>query len=462
MFHRIFEEGLAHSSYVVACDRTRLAAVVDPRRDVDVYVELAAQRGLTITHAIDTHIHADFVSGARELSECGARVIAGPGARLDFPSDEVQDGDVLAIGDVRVHTLHTPGHTPEHISLLFREGDTDRVLTGDTLFVGAVGRPDLLGEEQSRELAARLHASLMHKLLALPDSVEVHPGHGAGSLCGTAIGSAPHSTIGHERRHNPMLQHQSREAFVDAVLHDLPETPAYFAELKRVNRLGPPLLGLASGVPPLPAVAPQEAESAVRDGAVLIDLRSSDAFAEGHPAGAVSIAFGARVGYWAGWVLPKAPRVVLLSDGDARHIEEAHRQLLRVGIDRVEGFVRGGFPAWRAAALPVSQLRRIPAGELVARHAEPALVVIDVRSVPEFAAGHAEGAINIPVGNLSVQTQRMPRSAGLALMCESGFRSTLAASLLVRAGFSSVVNVSGGMAAYREAQGRRTSSAGGT
>ena len=461
MFHRIFDEGLAHSSYVVACDRTRLAAVVDPRRDVDVYVELAAQRGLTITHAIDTHIHADFVSGSRELAERGARVIAGPGAGLGFPSEEVQDGGLLAIGDVRMQTLHTPGHTPEHISLLFREGDTDHVLTGDTLFVGAVGRPDLLGEERSRELAGQLHASLMDKLLALPDPVQVHPGHGAGSLCGTAIGSAPHSTIGHERRHNPMLQHRSRQAFVDAVLQDLPETPAYFAELKRVNRIGPPLLDLASGAPALRALAPQAAEAAIRDGAVLVDLRSSDAFTDGHPAGAISIAFGSRVGYWAGWVLPKSPRVVLLPDDDARHLGDAHRQLLRVGIDRVEGFVDGGFPAWRAATLPVSRLRRIGAGELIEHGAEPSLVVIDVRSAPEFAAGHAEGAINIPVGSISAQTQPMPRSAGLAVMCESGFRSTLAASLLVRAGFSSVVNVSGGMAAYREAQGRRASPASG-
>ncbi|HVF79016.1 MAG TPA: MBL fold metallo-hydrolase, partial [Solirubrobacteraceae bacterium] len=210
MFHRIFDEGLAHSSYVVACDRTRQAAIVDPRRDVDVYVELAAQRGLTITHAVDTHIHADFVSGARELGAAGARVIAGPGADLAFASEEVHDGDVLAIGDVPLRILHTPGHTPEHISLLFREGETDHVLTGDTLFVGAVGRPDLLGEERSRELARQLHASLMDTLLALPDAVQVHPAHGAGSLCGTAIGSEPHSTIGQERRNNPMLQHRSR------------------------------------------------------------------------------------------------------------------------------------------------------------------------------------------------------------------------------------------------------------
>ena len=461
MFHRIFDEGLAHSSYVVACDRTREAAVVDPRRDVDVYVQLAAQRGLTVTHTIDTHIHADFVSGSRELAAGGARVIAGPGANLGFASHEVTDGEVLAIGDVRLRVLHTPGHTPEHISLLFREGETDRVLTGDTLFVGAVGRPDLLGEDRSRELAGQLHASLMEKLLALPDEVEVHPAHGAGSLCGTAIGSEPHSTIGRERRRNPMLRHESREAFIAAVLEDLPETPAYFAELKRVNRTGPLLLDLTAGVPALPVLSAQSADAAMRDGAVLLDLRASEAFTEGHAAGAISIAFGPRVGYWAAWVVPLERRVLLISDGDVRHAEEAHRQLLRVGIDRVEGLVHGGFPAWRAAALPVSRLRRITAAELIDLHAERPLTIVDVRSAPEFAAGHADGAINVPVGSIPADMPPVPRGAGIAVMCESGFRSTLAASLLARAGFSSVVNVSGGMAAYREAQGRRTSPASG-
>ena len=461
MFHRIFDEGLAHSSYVVACDRTRQAAIVDPRRDVDVYVQLAAQRGLSITHAIDTHIHADFVSGSRELAAAGARVIAGPGANLGFPSHEVQDGEVLAIGDVHVRVLHTPGHTPEHVCFLFREGETQRVLTGDTLFVGAVGRPDLLGEDRSRELAIQLHASLMEKLLALPDDVEVRPAHGAGSLCGTAIGSEPQSTIGQERRHNPMLQHKSREAFVAAVLQDLPETPAYFAELKRVNRTGPPLLDLAREVPPLPLLSAQAADAAVREGAVLLDLRPAEAFAEGHAAGAISIAFGPRVGYWAAWVVPLDRRVVLIADGDARHAGEAHRQLLRVGMDRVEGLVHGGFPAWRAAALPVSRLRRITAAELIDRHAERSLTIVDVRSAPEFAAGHADGAINVPVGSIQTKMPAIPRHAGIAVMCESGFRSTLAASLLARAGFSSVVNVSGGMAAYRETQGRPTSPASG-
>lgn len=459
MFHRIFDEGLAHSSYVVACDRTRQAAIVDPRRDVDVYVELAAQRGLTITHAIDTHIHADFVSGARELGAAGARAIAGPGADLGFPSEEVHDGNVLAIGDIHLRILHTPGHTPEHISLLFHEGDTDHVLTGDTLFVGAVGRPDLLGEERSRELARQLYASL-DTLLALPDAVQVHPAHGAGSLCGTAIGSEPHSTIGQERRHNPMLQHRSLEAFVAAVLEDLPETPGYFAELKRINRSGPPLLHLASAVPSLPPLAADAAAAAVRDGAMLVDLRTSEAFAESHASGAISLAFSPRVGYWAGWVVPLRQRVILISDGDVRHLEEAYRQLLRVGIDRVDGFVHGGFAAWRAAALPVSRLRRIAAGELLDDHAERRTVV-DVRSAPEFAAGHVDGAINVPVGSIPAEGQRLPRDAGLAIMCESGFRSTLASSLLLRAGFSSLVNVSGGMAAYREAQGRRTSPASG-
>ena len=207
MFQRFFDEGLAQSSFLVGCDRTRQAFVIDPRRDIDAYATLAAQRGLTITHAIETHTHADFVSGALELAAGGARIVVGPGAGTGFPSYEVRHLETMRIGDIDLAFLHTPGHTPEHISILVREpGAPVRVLTGDTLFVGAVGRPDLLGEDLMRALADQLFDSLFDVLLALDDDIEVHPGHGAGSLCGAGIGKAPHSTIGQERQHNPLLQ----------------------------------------------------------------------------------------------------------------------------------------------------------------------------------------------------------------------------------------------------------------
>jgi hydroxyacylglutathione hydrolase len=450
MFHRIFDEGLAHSSYVIACERTRRGAVVDPRRDVEVYVELARQHGLTLTHAIETHVHADFVSGARELGACGLRTVAGPGAALEFDHDELSDGDTLAIGDITLTALHTPGHTPEHISVLVREPDqVGRVLTGDTLFVSAVGRPDLLGGERARALAGDLYVSLADKLMALPDDVQVHPGHGAGSLCGSGIGSAPFSTIGQERRFNPLLQHRLKEAFVEAVLADLPETPPYFAELKRVNRIGPAVFDLASGVRDVAPLAPVEAERAVRQGAILIDLRQGDAFVNGHAASAISIGFGAKVGYWAGWVVPLSAPVILMNEGDRRQIQEARRQLLRVGIDRVAGYLEGGFAAWRAAELPVGRISQMTAREVHDPHGQRSITVVDVRTRHEYDEGHVAGALHLPVGTLASRTGDVPRDRPVATICEGGYRSVLAASLLARAGFAPIVNVTGGMAAYR-------------
>src|SRR5688572_6616480 len=347
MFHRIFDEGLAHSSYVIACDRTRQAVVVDPRRDVDVYTDFARRHELTLTHALETHVHADFVSGARELAAHGAKTVAGPGADLQFGHHEAHHGERFAIGDVTLEAIHTPGHTPEHICLRADvPGDPVRVLTGDTLFVGAVGRPDLLGSDRARALARDLYTSIFARLLALDDDVQVHPGHGAGSLCGTGIGHELHSTIGQERRFNPLLQHVSQETFVAAVLRDLPDRPAYFAELKRLNRLGPPVLDLSSAIPCTPRLTPRDAACALERGAILVDLRPGEAFAKGHPHGAINIGFGSKIGYWAGWVVPLTATVVLLGDLDAPKIEEARRQLLRVGIDDVAGYVDGGFPAW--------------------------------------------------------------------------------------------------------------------
>ena len=451
MFHRIHDDGLAHSSYVIACDRTRHAVVVDPRRDVDAYVDLARQHDLTLSAAVETHVHADFVSGARELSALGVRVIAGPGAGLGFEHREVRDGESVGVGDVDITAMHTPGHTPEHISLLVRiPGDSTRVLTGDTLFVSAVGRPDLMGGEHARALAESLYASIFDRLLALDDDVLVYPAHGAGSLCGTGIGRESHSTIGRERRFNPMLQHGSKDAFVEAVLRDLPETPPYFAELKRVNTVGPEILDLGNGLPPLDKFSADDAALAAAAGAVMIDLRPVDAFADGHPAGAINIGAGDRVGYWAGWVVPIGTPVVLFGTGDARQLEAARRQLLRVGIERIVGCVEGGFAAWRTASRPVAQIGRMSARELHELEARGrAVTIVDVRTRHEFEEGHLRGALHAPVGALAGHGADIPRDRPIVTICEAGYRSSLAASLLTRAGYTQVASVAGGMAAYR-------------
>jgi len=450
MFQRFFDEGLAQASYLVACNRTRQAIVIDPRRDADVYTAAAGQHGLTLVAAVETHIHADFVSGARELQEAGAQTIAGPGAALGFEYREVRDGERLALGDLQLEYLHTPGHTPEHISVVARQsGEPARVFTGDTLFVGAVGRPDLLGDELMRQLAGRLYDSLFQKLLDLNDAVEVHPGHGAGSLCGTGIGAAPHSTIGEERRGNPALHHGSREAFVAAVLADLPETPPYFQSMKRINQDGPAVLGLAAGYSGVPAIDAEQAAAAARQGAWLIDVRGADAFCAAHPAGALNIAFGPKVGYWAGWVVPSGTRIVLIAP-NAREASEAGRQLVRVGLNAYGAYIDGGLEAWREEGLPTSSIQRIGADDFRERLTHPhGLTVIDVRTAREWQAGHIAGALHIPIGELIGRIGEVPRTGAVATICEGGYRSTLAASLLSRAGVGDVLTVAGGMSEYR-------------
>jgi hydroxyacylglutathione hydrolase len=454
MFQRFFDEGLAQASFLVGCDRTKQAVVIDPRRDASVHEAAARQLGATIVAAIETHVHADFLSGARELAETGARVYAGPGSELEYGHHAVRDGETLSLGDLTLTFLHTPGHTPEHISVLAEApGQPSRLFTGDLLFVGGVGRPDLLGEAQTRQLALQLFDSLQ-RVMALDGEIEVHPGHGAGSLCGAGIGKEPSTTIERERRQNAMLQYHDRDAFVAAVLADIPETPPYFARMKRINKAGPPLLG-DRAARRLPSIRPAAAAALSADGALILDLRTGAAFAEGHPDGALNLSYGPKMGYWAGWVIPPEDPLLLLADEPA-HAQEAAIQLLRVGLDRIEGTIAGGFEAWTGAGLPVAQIEQMSAAELRSaltkaelRSAKKALRVVDVRSPREWRAGHIDGSINIPVGEIPARARELPDDAAVATICEGGYRSSLAASLLAHEGVSRLFNVVGGMTAYR-------------
>src|SRR5687768_10886100 len=418
MFQRFYDEGLAHASYLIACPRVREAVIIDPRRDVDVYVDAARALQVRIVHSFETHIHADFVCGSRELLAIGARTLAGPGSNLRYPHHEVQDGERVRVGDLSVQFMHTPGHTPEHISVLTSQPDQPvRIFTGDTLFVGAVGRPDLLGEELTRQLAGQLYDSLFKKLLVLDDRIEVHPGHGAGSLCGAGIGNEPHTTIGQERRFNKTLQHKDRDEFIAAVLADLPETPPYFPRMKKINHEGPPLLAFVNGYRGPGTVSANAAAAAIKAGAFLVDLRPAAAFAERHVPGALNLTFGAKVGYWAGWVLPGDARVVLMG-GDARQASEAARQLMRVGVSRIEGYFAGGTDAWTAAGLPIASYGIMSPDELrtAATRGNPPLV-IDVRTDREWNAGHIDGAMHIPLGDLARRASEIPRDRDVATMC---------------------------------------------
>jgi hydroxyacylglutathione hydrolase len=448
MFQRFFDEGLAQASFLVGCDRTRQAVVIDPRRDTAIYTAAAAQHAMTIVAAIETHVHADFVSGARELGELGARVITGPGSGLEYPHEEAHDGQRLPIGDVTLTFMHTPGHTLEHICVLAETPAEPGLFTGDLLFVGAVGRPDLAGDTLTRRLAEDLFDSLQ-RLMRLDERIGVHPGHGAGSLCGAGIGKEPSSTIGRELRQNAMLQHRDKETFVAAVLGDLPPTPPYFARMKRLNVAGPALLSSIRAASRLPAIRPAAAAALVADGAAIVDLRDAAAFGAGHPAAAINIAYGSKVGYWAGWVVPPDVPVMLLA-GDPAQAAEATLQLLRIGLDRVEGSIAGGFDGWLDAGLPTLTIEQLSAQDLRDALARgDAVQVIDVRSPREWAGGHVEGSINIPVGEITARAGELRRDAPTAVMCEGGFRSAIAASLLELEGFTRVANVTGGMAAYR-------------
>jgi hydroxyacylglutathione hydrolase len=444
MFQRFYEEGLAQASFLVGCDRAKQAVVIDPRRDASIYVEAARQAGVSIVGVIETHVHADFVSGARELAAIGARTYTGPGAALGFEHHEIRDGEELRLGDLTLAFLHTPGHTCEHIAVAAAQpGEPARLFTGDLLFVGGVGRPDLVGAAQTRELAGALFESL-RRVMRLDGGTEVHPGHGAGSLCGAGIGGAPSSTIAREADQNPMLQYADRDAFVAAVLADLPERPPYFARMKRVNQDGPDLLGLVNGTRRLPAIRPAAAAALAADGAIVVDLRQAGAFVQGHPDGAINLGYGTKVGYWGGWVLP--PDTPLLLLGDAQEAQNAAVQLLRVGLDRVDGLIDGGFDAWQGAGLPTASVRHVQADEL---KPNAGFQILDVRTAREWRTAHLPGSINIPVGELPARIAELPDDRPIATICEGGYRSSLAASLLARDGVPNVVNVTGGMASYR-------------
>jgi hydroxyacylglutathione hydrolase len=460
-FERIEDRGLAQYSYVIACERAGVAAVVDPRRDVDVYLDLARTRGFRITHVLETHIHADFASGARELAARADAELAvsaydrGEMYETQFPHRALRDRDTIDLGRVRLQALHTPGHTPEHLSYLVFDGarSTDVpmiLLSGDFLFVGSLGRPDLLGEAASRDLAARLYASVRRVLAPLPDGLEIAPGHGAGSMCGAGMSGRPTSTLGFERIANPYLRADLTEAqFVDAILGHVPPFPPYYRRMKAFNARGPQILNALPGVTPMSI---DRARALMRDeGAVVIDLRDPVSFGRGHMPGAFGIGAGTSVSTWASWVVPYDTPLLLVAER-AEDAEAAVRSLVRVGLDDVRGVIEGGIDAWRAAGGELVAIPQIAPAALATRLDEPGFHVLDVRGDDEWESGHIAGAQHIMAGELAVRVDEVPRDGTLALVCGTGYRSTVAASVLERAGRRNVINMTGGMNAWRAAR----------
>jgi rhodanese-related sulfurtransferase/glyoxylase-like metal-dependent hydrolase (beta-lactamase superfamily II) len=448
-FQQFYLGCLSHASYMIGSEG--VAAVIDPQRDVGIYLDAAREQGLSIEYIVETHLHRDFVSGHIELAALtGARIHLSAKADAKFPHVPVSDGHEIQFGRCRLKFLETPGHSLDSISILVT--DLDRapepfaVVTGDTLFIGDVGRPDLSADYTPQQLAALLYRSLHEKLMKLPDSVEVYPAHGAGSLCGRQLSNERLSTIGKERASNYALQARTEQEFVRLITADQPERPAYFAQDAEINRAGAlPLKDL----PVLPALRPGDILSLQEKGAAILDTRPANQFAAAHIPGAVQIALAGQFASWAGTLLGLDAEVVLITE-DQPLATEARVRLARVGMERVAGYLDDGMAAWIREGLPVEQTPNISVLELSRMLEQGASVqVVDVRRPIEWEEGHIAGALLKPLDKLRALAADLDRARPVAVHCKSGYRSAIGASLLQRAGFPQVYNVTGGFDAWK-------------
>jgi glyoxylase-like metal-dependent hydrolase (beta-lactamase superfamily II)/rhodanese-related sulfurtransferase len=457
-FEQFYLTCLAHASYMIASDGE--AAVVDPQRDVDIYLKAAEEQNVKIRHIFETHLHADFVSGHKELAaRTGAKIYIGGRANAGFSHVPLDDGFEVKMGAVRIRALETPGHTPESVCLVITdEGNAEdkkpaqpcAVLTGDTLFIGDVGRPDLSKTHTPQQLAGLLYDSLHKKLFALPDSVAVYPAHGAGSLCGRSMRAERSSTIGTERLTNYALQIASRDEFIAQLTANLPARPDYFLEDAEINRSGAATL---EELPPLPALSPAEVQALLDQQANVLDVRGGDEFAAGHVPGSINIALAGQFASWAGGIFGIHSKPVLVGASEAQ-VEEARLRLARVGIEDVRGYLAGGVVAWQNAGLPVARTLQISPQELNERLRDRslrALDVLDVRRDGEWQAGHIRDVKCIPLDTFAHRLPAIDGSHPIAVHCKSGYRSIIACSLLERAGHHGLFNLVGGFDAWHNA-----------
>src|SRR6202140_4950876 len=478
-FEQFYLTCLAHASSIIGSEGE--AAVIDPQRDVDIYLKAADEQNLKIRHIFETHLHADFVSGHKELAaRTGAKIYIGAQANAEFAHVPLTDGFEVKMGAVRIRVLETPGHTPESVCLVITDEKKSSeskssekkavqpcaVLTGDTLFIGDVGRPDLSKTHTSRQLAGLLYDSLHEKLLALPDAVKVYPAHGAGSLCGRAMRAERSSTIGTERLTNYALQIGSREEFIAQLTANLPSRPNYFLEDAEINRSGAATL---TELPPLPALSPAEVQALLQQNASVklnvnvnvLDVRPGDEFAAGHVPGSINIALSGQFASWAGGILGIQSKRVLVGESEGRigetdaQIEEARMRLARVGIEELRGYLAGGMAAWQKAGLPVLKTAQISPQELNQKLREGTLRaadVLDVRREGEWQAGHIADVECRALDTFPPGLPEMDSRRPVAVHCKSGYRSMIACSLLERAGHRHVINVEGGFDAWRAAE----------
>jgi len=449
-FKQFYLACLAHASYLIGSQGE--AAVVDPQRDVDEYLAEAAANGLHIKYVIETHLHADFVSGHQEIAaRTGAQIIFGEKAGAAFAHRGVSDGEEIGMGKVVLRFIETPGHTPEGICVLVNDTESDeppKLLTGDTLFIGDVGRPDLAGGKgyTPQIMAEMMYDSLHGKLLKLPDEVEVYPAHGAGSMCGRNMSKETSSTIGEQRKFNYALKPMSKEEFVKMMTADLPEAPVYFPRDAEINRSG--ARGLSELQPPQP-LTPQQVVELCEHNHVLLDVRSAADFGAAHVPGSMNIGLGGQFAMWAGSLIPLSSSIVVIAD-TAAQIDESVVRLARVGIENVRGFLEGGVQSWRNAGFPVETIPQVSVSELKEQLANSDLQVVDVRRPTEYVNGHVPRALNAPLASLDKSLGPLPldKDKLTAVICAGGYRSSAAASLLQKQGFSNLLNVAGGTGAW--------------
>jgi glyoxylase-like metal-dependent hydrolase (beta-lactamase superfamily II)/rhodanese-related sulfurtransferase len=448
MYFKQFYLGcLAHASYLIGSEGE--AAVVDPQRDVDEYLAEANAVGLKIKYVIETHLHADFVSGHRELAgRAGAEIVFGEKAKAAFPHRAVVEGDEINLGKVTLRFIETPGHTPEGISVLVIDTEVSsearKVLTGDTLFIGDVGRPDLAGAKgyTSEMMAAMMYDSLHDKLLKLADEVEVYPAHGAGSMCGRNISNETSSTIGQQRKFNYALQPMSKEEFVVMMTKDLPPAPAHFSRDAEYNRTGAPAL---AEIPKPAALSPAELKRLMNENHLALDVRAAAEYGAGHVAGALNIGLGGQFASWAGALIDAGQPLIIVAEDEAQ-VEEAAMRLARVGLESVVGYLSGGMRAWLEADFETASTRQISVDELrELLEREGDLQVLDVRRPAEYRDGHVPRSVSIPLGmELEKQASQLQRERTTAVICAGGYRSSAATSLLEQLGFHHLLNVAGG------------------
>ncbi len=453
IFEQINTPGLAALSYLVGDREQGLVAVIDPRRDVEVYLEHARIADVRIAAIIETHIHADFVSGSQELAaRTGAPIYGGRSEDYRFAARPLDDGAEIKLGGVSLQALHTPGHTPEHIALLLFDEQQGQepfgLFSGDLLFNLEVGRPDLLGEESKRRLAGELYDSLFVRLAELPDRIELYPGHGAGSACGGNIGDRLQSTLGSERLFSPALRDRSPQQFTDWLLDSLGDPPRYYAHLKKVNAVGAPLRG---GVPVPAALSVDEFETrAAESDTVVIDVRGMEAWAAGHVRAAINLPADDHFPMWLGSVVDPEARILFIAE-DQHSLAEAVRHAYRIGYDHVAGYLHGGMAAWSQAGREVAHSELVTVHQLAELLGQEGLLVLDVRTAAERDRGYIPSSVHIPASQIAERAVELDAARPVITYCGTGYRATVVASLLRQAGFQRAAAVPGSYNAWTAA-----------